>query len=60
MNAQAPDGCALESDLRRALERHELELHYQPQLDLATGEVAASRRWCAGAIRCADSCSPTR
>ncbi|MEP6503285.1 MAG: diguanylate cyclase, partial [Betaproteobacteria bacterium] len=41
MNAQAHDRLRLENDLRRAVERHELELHYQPQLDLATGEVCA-------------------
>ena len=29
----------LESDLRRALEHHEFLLHYQPQLDLATGDI---------------------
>ena len=39
MNAQAHGRLRLENDLRRAVERHELELHYQPQLDLATGEV---------------------
>jgi diguanylate cyclase (GGDEF)-like protein/PAS domain S-box-containing protein len=41
MNAQAHGRLRLENDLRRAVERHELELHYQPQLDLATGEVCA-------------------
>ncbi len=41
MDAQAHGRLRLENDLRRAVERHELELHYQPQLDLSTGEVCA-------------------
>ncbi|GAA0752168.1 EAL domain-containing protein [Ideonella azotifigens] len=39
MDARAHDKLRLENDLRRAIERHELLLHYQPQMDLLTGKV---------------------
>ncbi|HBD12786.1 MAG TPA: hypothetical protein DCZ13_11605 [Porticoccaceae bacterium] len=38
----------LETDLRKALQREELELHYQPQVDVVTGEIAGAEvllRW---------------
>lgn len=48
MNASALDRLRLESDLRRALEREEFFLHYQPKVDIRTGQIAgveALIRW---------------
>jgi diguanylate cyclase (GGDEF)-like protein/PAS domain S-box-containing protein len=48
MNAIVVDRLALENDLRKALERGEFELHYQPQYDLnrkAIIGVEALLRW---------------
>jgi diguanylate cyclase (GGDEF)-like protein/PAS domain S-box-containing protein len=48
MNASAIERLQLESELRRALSKNELEIHYQPVLDLATGRVyglEALLRW---------------
>ena len=48
MNAEALARLALDRDLRMAIERGELILHYQPQVVLGTGAVAAAEaliRW---------------
>lgn len=48
MNAQAFERMTLESNLRRALEREEYVLYYQPKVDLQTGDmfgVEALLRW---------------
>lgn len=48
MNARALEKLSLESSLRRALERQEFLLYYQPKASLATGEVIgveALLRW---------------
>jgi len=39
MNARVSEQLALETKLRRAIERHEFLLHYQPKIDLKTSEV---------------------
>ncbi len=48
MNAATVERLTLENDLRRAIDREELILHYQPQMDLKTGEITgveALVRW---------------
>ncbi len=48
MNAESLESLVLESRLRHALERGELSLHYQPQLDLANHRISgveALLRW---------------
>ena len=48
MNAKALDNLVLEASLRKALERHEFVLHYQPKSNLADGSISgleAVIRW---------------
>lgn len=40
MNLMVVKRHAIESDLRRALEHHELVLHYQPKINLDTGSIS--------------------
>jgi len=48
LNSRALHCLSMETSLRRALEREELILHYQPQIDLDTGQVTCMEalvRW---------------
>ena len=48
MNARALERMSMENDLRRAIERNELLLHYQPKIDIVNGAISgveALLRW---------------
>jgi len=48
MNARAVERQSLEESLRRALQRDELSLHYQPKINFATGAITGAEallRW---------------
>ena len=48
MNTQAAETLRLSADLQRAFERNEFELHFQPRLELDTGQIRCAEaliRW---------------
>jgi EAL domain-containing protein (putative c-di-GMP-specific phosphodiesterase class I) len=48
MNVRAVERQSIEENLRRALEREEFAVHYQPKINLKTGEIAGAEallRW---------------
>jgi diguanylate cyclase (GGDEF)-like protein/PAS domain S-box-containing protein len=48
MNVRAVERQSIEEHLRRAVERHEFALHYQPKIDLKTGVITGAEaliRW---------------
>ena len=48
MRAEAVDRLSIETSLRKAIERRELRIHYQPKIDLRTGAIIGAEallRW---------------
>jgi diguanylate cyclase (GGDEF)-like protein/PAS domain S-box-containing protein len=48
MHTRAVTRLAIETDLRRAIDHHQLELHYQPIKWLDGDQIVGVERWCAG------------
>jgi predicted signal transduction protein with EAL and GGDEF domain len=53
MHERVVERLELQAELQRALELDQLEVYYQPVVDLATRAITASRRCCAGCIQSA-------
>ena len=58
MNDRAVERHLLEADLRRAVAGRELVLHYQPKINLETGEITGAEALIAGGIRREGCSSP--
>ncbi len=58
MNAESKEQLLLENDLRKALDRNEIEVYFQPQVDGQTLKLTGPKPWCAGTIRPKVWCHP--
>jgi predicted signal transduction protein with EAL and GGDEF domain len=58
MQEQAVARLQLEADLRRAIERQQFQVRYQPIVSLETGRLLVLRHWCAGLTRHGAWCHP--
>jgi diguanylate cyclase (GGDEF)-like protein/PAS domain S-box-containing protein len=56
MSVGVRERLGFESELKRALERGEFLVHYQPLVSMESGKVFGSRRWCAGTTRSGVCC----